>query len=103
MSRKRFDEVERQVRDIGVRHWRNLDGRMIRSASEELRKGRVVVFGNRHGNIYFNRDEPITDWKKASIRITDIGLFLSESGIVVELSLTEAEILNSMWRISCKE
>lgn len=92
----RFDEVERQVRDIGARYWKKLDGRMIRSASEELRKGRIVIFGNRKGNMYLGPDENNTvllQWEQ--IRQTDIGLFMPIfSETVVELNLTEIKLFN---------
>lgn len=98
MSRKRFDEVERQIRDIALRHWKRVDGRMVRSASTELRKGRVVVFGNQRGNIYFDKESPLTGWKKDAVCLQDIGLWLDQDRMeVIGISKTEIDILNQIW------
>lgn len=98
MSRKRFDDVERQIRDIALRRWKSLNGYMIRNAAMELRNGAIVIFGNRNGNLYLRKgwDNPI--WWKRIIPKDPIGLhFDPDSNIVVELNLTEIEKLNERW------
>lgn len=99
MSRKKFDEVERQIRDIGLRHWKSLNGTMVRNAAVELRRGAIVLFGNTKGNFYLRRewDNPI--WWKEIIPKNPIGLhFDPDSNTVVELNLTEVEKLNERWK-----
>lgn len=103
MSRKRFDEVERQIRDIGLKRWKSLSGQMIRSAAMELRKGAVVIFGNRSGNLYLRKEFLRKDWNtqvwwKSIITNDPIGLYFDpDFHTVVELNLTEVEKLNERW------
>lgn len=96
MSRNHFDEVEKQIRNIGWRHWKSIRGWAVRSAAKELRKGKVVIFGNNRGNLYFGKDEILPEWQKGFIHRNDIGLFMSKDK-VIELNLTEVQILNEMW------
>lgn len=92
MSRNRFDEVESQVANIARKHWTRVNGRFVRTASEELRKGRVVLFGNHRGNIFIDIGEPFPFGYHLVRNLNDIGLFMGKD-TVVELTLTEVEKL----------
>lgn len=95
MSR-RFDDVESQVKRIAARHWKSVNGQMVRSAATELKKGRTVIFGNTQGCIYCDSSMPITDWE--AVKLNNIGLHMNGfNGIVIELNLTEIKIMNQMW------
>jgi hypothetical protein len=99
MNRKKFDNVERQIRDIGLKYWKNLNGLMIRSAATELRRGALVLFGNKNGNMYIRKEWTNPLWWKSIVPKNAIGLYFDPNcNIVVELNLTEVEILEKEWR-----
>lgn len=99
MSRKKFDEIESQIRDIGLKHWKRLNGRMIRSAAFELRNEAIVLFGNNCGNIYMRKEWDGPIWWDSLVTKNTIGLYLNpDKGKVVELNMTEVKIMEQAWR-----